>query len=52
MSVLDAAITRRLEDDFDAELPRCVRIEPRRWEDRPLRQKASEQATRVVHHFF
>jgi cardiolipin synthase A/B len=52
MSVLDAGITRRLEDDFDAELPRCVRIEPRRWEDRPLRQKVSEQATKVAHHFF
>jgi cardiolipin synthase len=52
MSVLDAGITRRLEDDFDAELPRCVRIEPRRWEDRPLRQKVSEKATTIAHHFF
>jgi cardiolipin synthase len=52
MSVLDAGTTRRLEDDFDAELPRCVRIEPRRWEDRPLRQKASEKATTIAHHFF
>ena len=52
MSVLDAAITRRLEEDFDAELPRCVRIEPRRWEDRPLRQKVSERATTIAHHFF
>ena len=52
MSVLDPAVTRRLEDDFDAELPRCVRIEPRRWQDRPLRQKVSEKATVVAHHFF
>ncbi len=52
MSVLDVGITRRLEDDFDAELPRCVRIEPRRWEDRPLRQKMSEKATTIAHHFF
>ncbi len=52
LSVLDAAVTRRLEDDFDAELPRCRLIEPRRWEDRPLRQKASEKATTIVHHFF
>ena len=52
MSVLDAGITRRLEDDFDAELPRCVRIEPRRWEERPLRQKVSEKATTIAHHFF
>ncbi len=52
MSVLDPRITRRLEDDFDAELPRCVRIEPRRWADRPLHQRAQEQATRALHHFF
>jgi cardiolipin synthase len=52
LSVLDADLTRRLEDDFDAELPRCVLIEPRRWEDRPLRQKASEKATTIAHHFF
>jgi cardiolipin synthase len=52
MSVLDPAVTRRLEDDFDAELPRCVRIEPRRWEERPLRQKVSEKATTIAHHFF
>ena len=52
MSVLDPSVTRRLEDDFDAELPRCVRIEPRRWEDRPLRQKVSEKATTIAHHFF
>jgi cardiolipin synthase A/B len=52
MSVLDPEITRRLEDDFDAELPRCARIEPRRWEDRPLRQKLSERATTIAHHFF
>lgn len=52
LSILDPRITRRLEDDFDAELPRCERIEPRRWADRPLHQKAQEQATRVLHHFF
>ena len=52
MSVVDAMVTRRLEADFDAELPRCVRIEPRRWEDRPLHQKAQERATTVLHHFF
>ena len=52
MSVLDPAITSRLEEDFDAELPRCVRIEPRRWEDRPLHQKVQERATTVLHHFF
>ena len=52
MSVLDPGVTRRLEDDFDAELPRCVRIEPRRWQDRPLHQKVQEKATTIAHHFF
>lgn len=52
MSVLDPVVTRRLEADFDAELPRCERIEPVRWADRPLHQKAQETATKVLHHFF
>ena len=51
LSVLDPRVSRRLEDDFDAELPRCVRISPRRWEDRPLHQKAQEKATTVIHRF-
>jgi cardiolipin synthase A/B len=49
LSVLDPVVARRLEDDFDAELPRCVRIEPRRWQDRPLHQKVQEKATTVIH---
>ncbi len=52
MSVLDPAVTRRLEQDFDDELPRCVLIEPRRWSERPLHQKLQERATTVAHHFF
>ena len=52
LSVLDATVTARLEADFDAELPRCERIEPRRWADRPLHQKAQEKATTVLHRFF
>ena len=52
LSVLDPRIARRLEQDFDDELPRCVRIEPRRWPERPLHQKAQEKATKVLHHFF
>ena len=27
-------------------------IEPRRWAERPLHQKAQQQATKVAHHFF
>jgi len=52
LSVLDPVVTRRLEQDFDDELARCVRLDPKRWEDRSLTQKAQEQATRVLHHFF
>ncbi len=51
LSVLDPAVARRLEDDFDRELDRCVRIEPRRWQDRPLHQKVQEKATTVLHRF-
>ena len=51
LSVLDPDVTRQLEDDFDAELPRCERISPRRWQDRPLHQKAQEKATTVIHRF-
>jgi len=52
LSVLDPVVTRRLEQDFDDELERCVRLDPQRWEDRSLTQKVSEQATRALHHFF
>lgn len=52
LSVLDPAVTRRLEQDFDDDLERCVRLDPKRWEDRSLTQKAQEKATRALHHFF
>ncbi|MCY7365616.1 MAG: phospholipase D-like domain-containing protein [Frankiaceae bacterium] len=52
LCVLDPVVTRRLEQDFDDELERCVRLDPKRWEDRSLTQKAQEKATRVLHHFF
>jgi cardiolipin synthase len=51
LSVLDRDVTRRLEADFDADLARCERIEPRRWQDRPLHQRVQEKATTVIHHF-
>ncbi len=51
LSVLDPRIARRLEDDFDRELDRCVPIEPRRWQERPLHQKAQEKATTLIHRF-
>ncbi len=51
LTVLDPAVTQRLEADFAADLERCERIEPRRWEDRPVHQKLQEQATTVLHRF-
>jgi cardiolipin synthase len=52
LTVLDPEVTRRLEADFDAELPRCVKLDPKRWEDRPLRQKAEEKASSLLAHWF
>ena len=52
LTVLDPAVARRLEADFDAELPRCVRLDPQRWEDRSLRQKAEERASSLLAHWF
>lgn len=51
LSVLDPVIAARLEADFDAELERCDRIEPRRWEERPRHQKVQEKATTLFHRF-
>jgi cardiolipin synthase len=51
LSVLDPVVTRELEADFDRDLERCERIEPRRWADRPLHQKVQEKATTVIHRF-
>ncbi len=52
LTVLDRQVTGRLEDDFDAELPRCELIEPRRWADRPATQKAQEKASSLLRHWF
>ncbi len=51
LTVLDPRVASRLEADFAADLARCERIEPRRWEDRPRLQKAQESATKVIHRF-
>ena len=47
LSVFDPEVTAQLE----ADRLRCERIEPRRWQDRPLHQKAQERATTVIHRF-
>jgi cardiolipin synthase len=51
LSVLDCAVTRRLEADFDEELERCVQLDPPRWADRSALQRAQEKATTVIHRF-
>ncbi|MCW2613484.1 MAG: cardiolipin synthase [Frankiales bacterium] len=51
LTVLDPRVARRLEADFAADLERCDRIEPRRWQDRPRGQKVQELATTVIHRF-
>ena len=51
LTILDPRIAACLEADFAADLLRCDRIEPRRWEDRPRHQKAQETATKVIHRF-
>lgn len=51
LTVLDPAIARQLEGHFADDLKRCDRIEPRRWEDRPRRQRVQEKATTVIHRF-
>jgi cardiolipin synthase len=51
LTILDPRITRRLEADFAADLERCERIEPRRWEDRPLHQQVQEKATALLKHW-
>ncbi|MCW2605519.1 MAG: cardiolipin synthase [Frankiales bacterium] len=52
LTVLDPEVARRLEADFDAELPRCVQLDPKRWEDRSLVQKAEEKASSLLSHWF
>ena len=51
LSVLDPAVTRELEDHFDADCERSVRLEPRRWADRSRAQRAQEKATTALHRF-
>ncbi len=51
LTVLDPDVTRELEADFDAELDRCERIEPRGWADRPAHQRVQEQVTTLIHRF-
>ena len=48
LSVFDPAVARQLEEDFFADLERADLIDPERWPDRPLHQKAQERAAAVL----
>jgi cardiolipin synthase A/B len=51
LSVFDPAVARELESDFWADVDRSELIEPVRWADRPLRQKAKEKVVSTLHHW-
>ncbi len=51
LTVLDPVVARQLEADFDADLERCDRIEPRRWQDRPRHQRVQERAATLIRHW-
>ena len=51
LSVFDPEVTRVLEEDFRADLERSEPIEPVRWADRPLHQKAQEKAVGLIKHW-
>jgi cardiolipin synthase A/B len=48
LSVFDPAVTRELESDFWSDVERSDLINPRRWADRPVRQRAKEQVGAVL----
>jgi cardiolipin synthase len=46
--VHDPAVTATLDDHFDDDLRLSERIDPQRWADRPLRQRARERVFHVL----
>lgn len=42
--VLDRAVTATLDQHFEEDLERSVRVEPRRWRRRPLPRRLAEAA--------
>ena len=46
--VHDRPFTSTLDDQFDEDLRRSERIDPQRWADRPLRQRARERAFHLL----
>jgi cardiolipin synthase len=49
---IDGELTRVLDDHFDEDLERSTRIEPGRWEHRPLVQRTLERAVVPVRRVF
>ena len=49
--IFDQNVTASLDADFDKDLERAERISPRRWRERPVRQRAGEAATAVLRHW-
>ncbi len=50
--VFDPAVTAVLDGHFAEDLTRSERISPRRWRNRPVRQRAAEAATVVLRRWF
>jgi cardiolipin synthase A/B len=50
--VMDPAITRILDVQFDEDLARSERIEPGRWNSRPLHQRAFERTVEPIRRLF
>jgi cardiolipin synthase len=48
LAVWDAGFTSALSEQFEHDLSRSDRLEPGRWEDRSLRQRAAETATTIL----
>jgi cardiolipin synthase A/B len=51
MSVFDPSLARELETDFWADVERSELINPVRWADRPLQQRAKEKVGVVLKHW-
>jgi cardiolipin synthase len=49
---LDPVLTAELDADFDADLERSERVDPQRWRNRPLHQRAAEALTRPLRRWF
>ena len=51
LSVFDPALARQLEGHFREDLERSVLVDPVRWADRSLQQKAKEKVGAALQHW-